>query len=217
MAPRKRTLPQEVSQLADAAWQKWSGRIAAAEDEAADDPTAILAPRARRIDPLDNVSGEARMIAKIRKRMKQYPEWYEHDPQKVAARAASELERIGQKLVRDLPETSRAIEIWDIPLSVFNWIYEDETGEHFVRGALTAWAHAEDFNAANKVGDPAERARLRASFLDIAPALLRAVLEQLEKSDLVLTLGEKYVGPRLEYMTLWARRPHRPAPLPPDV
>lgn len=211
---RKRALPDAVNKRAESTWEKWRGKISAAEDTFEQEDADRVRFGRRKGNTANDLTGEDRMIAKIRRRMREYPQWYETDPEKVAASAAAELDRIGEKLVRDLPETDHAIDVWDIPLSVFNWLYEDDTGEHFVRGALTAWAHAEAFNTASSVSDPEEKARLRASFVDICPPLLCAVLEQLEKSDLVLTFAEKYVGAELHFLTLRAKRPHKRSPIP---
>jgi hypothetical protein len=157
----------------------------------------------RRPDPGGDISAEARMILKIKRRMRQYPDWYETDPDRVAALVCTELERIGAVLTRDLPGADKPVEVWQVPLSVFNWLVQGEWGESFVRGALKAWSSAQCFNAANGVSvDPAQSARLRAPFLEIAPPLLKAVLGQLLEEDLRVTFAQKFEDGELTALSL---------------
>lgn len=147
------------------------------------------------------------MIAKIKRRMREYPEWYETDPARVSALVVRELERIGTVLEREFPRSDQPVEVWRVPLSVFNWLVDGPSGEGFVRGALKAWSSAQCFNAANGCAVGAEQAaRLRAPFLEIAPPLLRAVLEQLMDDDFWVTLHQVYVGAEFQYLGLRVQR-----------
>ena len=117
-------------------------------------------------------------------------------------------ERIGTVLDAKLAEAEEPVEVWQIPLSVFNWLVDTPTGEGFVHGALKAWSSAENFNAANAAQcDEAQRAKLRAPFLELAPLRLRAVLEELLATGLVVTFAEKFVGPELKYLVMRVQSP----------
>lgn len=205
MPRRSRDVSDEVQKAAASAWRKWSAKLA----------TVPAAPHngedhfaAAHIDPNASKTPEERMVAKIRQRMKEYPEWYETDEDKVAALVVTELERIGGILERTLPETEEAVPVWEVPLSVFNWLVESAKGDQFVHGALSAWSRALHFNAANsdQVGAQ-ERAELRAPFLEIAPPLLKAVLAQMLKEDLWISFAQKFVGPELKYLEMRVQRP----------
>ena len=91
---------------------------------------------------------------------------------------------------------------------MFNWLRESPQGETFVHGALKAWSNAEHFNASNAatLGE-AQRRKLREPFLDLAPMLLGVVLEELLKTGLVVTFGEKFVGPELKYLVMRVQSP----------
>ncbi len=193
MSDQSRQVPAPVSRLAAEAWKRWRGQIA--------DAAPVSRPNG-----LNGHDGppeaetwktpEERMVEKIRRRMSQYPEWYESDPDRLAATVCAEIDRIGDKLARTLPTSRAAVDVWQIPLSVFNWLVEDGNGVRFVRGALSAWSDAQDFNAANIVGlDPVEKLKRREAFLDIAPPLLKAVLDQLMDSGIWISFGQKFTGP----------------------
>ena len=147
------------------------------------------------------------MIAKIKQRMREYPDWYETDPQHVATLVVRELERIGGVLEREFPRTDQAVEVWRVPLSVFNWLVDGPAGESFVHGALKAWSSAQCFNAGNGCAlSEDQAARLRAPFLEISPPLLRAVLEQLLNEEFWVTLQQGYVGSEFSYLGLRVQR-----------
>lgn len=206
MSKRNRDVPDQVHEAAATAWSKFSDKIAAVPPgRKAKDESQIAQAR---IDPDAGKSPEQRMIEKIKRRMKEYPEWYETDPDKIAAEVARQLERIGAILEAKLPDATDPVEVWEIPLSVFNWLVEGETGETFHHGALSAWSSAENFNASNNVTlDAPQRDKLRESFLEISPLLLTAVLEQMLKTDLWISFAEKFVGPELKYLVMRVQRP----------
>jgi hypothetical protein len=199
MARRNNDVPEQVYQAAQSAWTKWSRKIEA--EPRPDRSDGFMAHRL--VDPDAGKSPEQLMIEKIKRRMREYPEWYETDPAKLAASVAAQLERIGAVLDEKLPTAPDPVPVWEIPLSVFNWLVEGETGETFVHGALSAWSSAENFNAANarSLSDD-QRARLRAPFLELSPTLLTAVLEEMLKTDLWISFAEKFVGPELKYLVM---------------
>lgn len=205
MSKRISGVPPAVHDAADSAWGKWREKLAAVKP-----PPKAASPElgAPYVDPDAGKPPEQRMIEKIRRRMQEYPQWYEKDPDKVAEFVAAELDRIGAILDRELPQAEGPVPVWDIPLSVFNWLVETPTGESFVHGALTAWSSAEQFNAANNTAlSPAEREKLRAPFLEIAPLLLTAVLEELLGAGLWVSFAEKFVGPELKYLEMRVQLP----------
>jgi hypothetical protein len=206
MTKRTRDVPEQVHQAATSAWDKFSQKIAAVPPGHKDKDESLLAKA--RVDPDAGKSPEQKMIEKIRRRMTEYPEWYETDPARVAAEVAAQLERIGAILERDLPGAKEPVEVWQIPLSVFNWLVDGETGETFHHGALSAWSSAENFNASNNptLNDP-QREKLRESFFEIAPMLLTAVLDTMLKTDLWISFAEKFVGPELKYLVMRVQRP----------
>ena len=209
MKQRTRDVPETVHKAAASAWGKWKDRISATRSAVGEADEAGT-NGARRIDADANKTPEQKIIEKIKLRMSQYPEWYETDPEKVAATVAAELERIGAVLDHELANAKEAVEVWQVPLSVFNWLIETAHGESFVHGALKAWSSAENFNAANAAGlDDDQRAKLRAPFLELAPMLLRVVLEEMLETDLVITFAEKFVGPEPKYLVM---RVENPAP-----
>lgn len=198
-----RPVPGSVARAAEAVWQKWSGEIAAAASAQRRDDFSFAAMHADD----DWKTPEERMIDKIRRRMREYPEWYDDDPERLAATVCRELERIGQTLAHALPYTTGAVDIWEIPLSVFNWLVEDGGKVHFIRGALSAWCDALDFNSANAAGiDAAERERRRTAFFEIAPPLLKAVLAQLVDHGLWISFAQRYVGPEFKGLIMRAQR-----------
>ncbi|MCB1337089.1 MAG: hypothetical protein KDK10_06445 [Maritimibacter sp.] len=204
MEKRTGHVPDTVHRAAETAWGKWKNKLAFAKAPKAEDD---LAARSR-ADAEALKSPEQRMIEKIKLRMTQLPDWYETDPAKVAKLVAAELERIGTVLDAKLAEAEEPVEVWQIPLSVFNWLVDTPTGEGFVHGALKAWSSAENFNAANAAQcDEAQRAKLRAPFLELAPLRLRAVLEELLATGLVVTFAEKFVGPELKYLVMRVQSP----------
>lgn len=206
MNKRNRDVPEKVNQAAASVWSRFSKTIASVPVEKATKDS--LRKAHARIDPDAGKSPEQRMIEKIKRRMKEYPEWYETNPDKVAAEVARQLERIGGLLERELPEATEPVEVWEIPLSVFNWIVEGETGETFHHGALSAWSSAEKFNAANSAAlDEAARAKLREDFFEISPLLLTAVLDQMLGPELWITFAKKFIGPELKYLVMRAQRP----------
>ncbi len=195
MSDQSRQVPAPVSRLAAEAWKKWRGQIAETTPAArgnglnGDAGTGDAGVEAWK-------TPEERMVEKIRRRMSQYPEWYESDPDRLAVTVCAEIDRIGDKLARTLPTSRAAVDVWQVPLSVFNWLVEDGNGVRFVRGALSAWSDAQDFNAANIVGlDSVEKLKRREAFLEIAPPLLRAVLDQLMDSGIWISFGQKFTGP----------------------
>lgn len=206
MTKRNRDLPEEVHEAAASAWRKFSDKIAAVPFGQKADEESLLGHRL--VDPDAGKTPQQRMIEKIKRRMKEYPEWYETAPAKVAAEVGRQLERIGGILEQKLPGAKEPVEVWEIPLSVFNWLVEGEMGETFHHGALSAWSSAENFNAANNPTlTPAQREKLRESFLEISPMLLTAVLEEMLKTELWISFGEKFVGPDLKYLVMRVQRP----------
>lgn len=204
MQKRTEDVPDTIHKAAETAWGKWKDRLAFSKPAKVEDDVS----QRGRVDPSSLKTPEQRMVDKIKLRMSQLPEWYESDPEKVAASVARELERIGGVLDKKLPEADEPVEVWQIPLSVFNWLVETETGEGFVHGALKAWSSAEHFNAANAARfDDAHRAKLRAPFLELAPMLLRAVLDELLATGLVVSFAEKFVGPELKYLVMRVQSP----------
>ena len=195
MSDQTRQVPDPVSRLAAETWKKWRGQIAEAAPVSRgnglnghDGPPDAEAETWK--------TPEQRMVEKIRRRMGQYPEWYESDPDRLAATVCAEIDRIGATLARTLPTSRIAVDVWLIPLSVFNWLVEDGNGVRFVRGALSAWSDAQDFNAANIVGlDSGQKLNRREAFLEIAPPLLKAVLDQLMDSGIWISFGQKFTGP----------------------
>ena len=199
-----RSVPHTVEQAAGKAWRQWSARIAAVRPV----ETGPQPKGPRRGAPGSGQSPQQQMIAKIRRRMREYPDWYEADPGRVAQLVVRELERIGAVLELEIPRTDQPIEVWRVPLSVFNWLVDTPHGEGFVRGALKAWSSAQCFNAANGRSVEADQAaRLRAPFLDISPPLLRAVLDQLLREDLWVGFAQIYVGAELKFLGLRVQRP----------
>ncbi len=203
---KKRTgeVPETVDRAADSAWGKFKQRLSFTKAPPKDDNGVIRG----RIDPDVFKTPEQKMIDKIKLRMSQYPEWYETDPDKVAKNVACELERIGETLDRKLAEAEEPVEVWPIPLSVFNWLVETAKGETFVHGALKAWSNAERFNASYAANlDDAQRAKLREPLLEIAPMLLRVVLQELLETGLIVTFAEKFVGPELKFLVMRVQSP----------
>ena len=204
MVRRQRDVPNEVHQAAADAWSKWRQKIATIPPAA----ETVHQTAGARHDPEAGLTPEERMIRKIKRRMQEYPEWYATDPETVGAAVGAQLERIGEILDRTLPETKDAVEVWEIPLSVFNWLVQSDHGESFVHGALSAWSDAQGFNAANSPDlERAEKERLRAPFFEIAPPMLGAVLEQMLQTDLWISFQQKYVGPELKYLAMRVQRP----------
>lgn len=203
MTDSTRKVPDPVKRAAEAVWAKWSGEVEAAANAGRHEAFSFAPMHS---DPGAWKTPEERMIDKIRARMREYPEWYETDPGRLAETVCRELDRIGERLSRVLPYTDGAVEVWTIPLSVFNWLVEEGGRTHFIRGALSAWSDAQDFNSANADGlDPAERERRRAAFLDIAPPLLKAVLAELVDHCLWISFGQKYVGPEFKALIMRAQ------------
>ncbi|WP_281841097.1 hypothetical protein [Sinisalibacter aestuarii] len=206
MARHPRDVPDKIQQAAASAWSKWQRKIDS--EPRPEKSHEDFVAHARYVDPDAGKSPRQRMIEKIRRRMQEFPEWYEADPEKMAASVSAHLERIGEILDRELPDAKDPVEVWQIPLSVFNWLVETDEGESFVHGALSAWSSAENFNAANAPGlDPQQRAKLRAPFLDLAPMLLTAVLDEMLQADLWISFAEKFVGPELKYLVMRVQRP----------
>ena len=206
MTKRNNRVPDEVNEAADTVWGKFRDKIAAVPPSQKDDDESFLAHKL--INPDAGKSPEQVMIEKIRRRMKEYPEWYETDPDKVADEVARQLERIGEVLAVKLADAKDPVSVWQIPLSVFNWLVDGDEGVTFHRGALSAWSSAEEFNAANHADlSDDERAKLRAPFLDLAPVLLVAVLEEVLSTGLGVSFAEKFVGPELKYLDMRVHRP----------
>lgn len=206
MTKRNNSVPDTVNKAADAAWGKFRDKIAAVPPGHKEEEESFLAHK--HVDPNADKSPEQIMVEKIRRRMKQYPEWYESDPDKVAAEVARQLERIGEVLAAKLPDAKEPVVVWEIPLSVFNWLIDSEEGVTFHRGALSAWSSAEEFNAANRADlSDEQRAKLRKPFLELAPVLLVAVLEELLDTGLAVSFAEKFVGPELKYLEMRVHRP----------
>ncbi len=204
MKKRTHEVPESIARAADTTWGKYKARLAHARAPHAEEHGIAR----RRTDPDAFKTPEQKMIEKIKLRMSQYPEWYETDPARVAGTVSAELERIGEVLDRCLAESDDPVEVWQIPLSVFNWLVETARGETFVHGALKAWSNAEHFNAsyAASLGE-AQRAKLREPFMEIAPMLLRVVLEELLETGLVITFAEKFVGPELKFLVMRVQSP----------
>ena len=203
---KKRTgdVPETVDRAAATAWGKFKDRLSFTKAP----PTEEAGVSRGRVDPDAFKSPEQKMIEKIKLRMSQYPEWYETDPDKVATCVACELERIGEVLDRQLAEADDPVEVWPIPLSVFNWLVDTPTGDSFVHGALKAWSHAERFNSSYAADlDETQRAKLREPFMDLAPMLLRVVLEKLLETGLIITFAEKFVGPELKFLVMRVQSP----------
>jgi hypothetical protein len=204
MNKRTGEVPESVDRAAETAWGKFKQRLSFTKTPHKDD-TGVSRGR---VDPEALKSPEQKMIDKIKLRMSQYPEWYETDPDKVAKTVACELERIGEVLDRQLADAEEPVDVWPVPLSVFNWLVETPEGESFVHGALKAWSHAERFNSAYAADlDPAQRAKLREPFMDLAPMLLRVVLQELLETGLVVTFAEKFVGPELKFLVMRVQSP----------
>lgn len=206
MTKRNRDLPEEVHEAAASAWSKFRDKIAAVPPGKSADDENFLGRRL--IDPNAGKTHEQLMIEKIKRRMTEYPEWYETNPAKVAGEVARQLDRIGNILEAKLPGAKEPVEVWEIPLSVFNWLVEGEMGETFHHGALSAWSSAENFNAANNPKLPqAQRDKLREPFLEMSPMLLAAVLGEMLKTDLWISFAEKFVGPELKFLVMRVSRP----------
>jgi len=204
MYKRTGEIPESVDQAADTAWKKFKHRLSFTKEAHPDDHVV----RKHGVAPDDLKSPEQKMIEKIKLRMAQYPEWYETDPDKLAELVARELDRIGDLLDRRLADAEEPVEVWQIPLSVFNWLVETAKGESFVRGALRAWSNAELFNGSYAANlSDAERRKLRAPFLDEAPMLLKVVLEELLETGLVITFSKKFVGPEFKYLVMRVQSP----------
>ena len=204
MEKRTGHVPDTVHRAAETAWGKWKNKLAFAKAPKAEDD---LAARSR-ADAEALKSPEQRMIEKIKLRMTQLPDWYETDPAKVAKLVAAELERIGTVLDAKLAEAEEPVEVWQIPLSVFNWLVQTSEGETFVRGALRAWSNAQYFNAANAANlDEAQKSKLRAPLLDQSPMLLNVVLKELIDTGLVVTFSKKFVGPEFKALVMRVQSP----------
>lgn len=204
MHKRTGDIPASVDRAADTAWGKFKARLSFTKSATPED-TAV---QKRRSDPAAFKSPEQKMIEKIRLRMSQYPEWYETNPDKLAGCVAMELERIGDVLDRQLADAEEPVEVWQIPLSVFNWLVQTSEGETFVRGALRAWSNAQYFNAANAANlDEAQRSKLRAPLLDQSPMLLNVVLKELIDTGLVVTFSKKFVGPEFKALVMRVQSP----------
>ena len=204
MNKRTGDVPESVDRAANTAWGKFRDRLSFSKAAASEDTVV----RKGRADPETLKSPEQKMIEKIKLRMSQYPEWYETDPDKLAACVARELERIGELLDRQLANADEPVEVWQIPLSVFNWLVQTPNGESFVRGALRAWSNAEHFNgsyAANLSDD--QRKKLRAPFMGEAPMCLNVVLEELLETGLVITFSKKFIGPEFKYLVMRVQSP----------
>lgn len=204
MNKRTGEVPESVDRAAETAWGKFKHRLSFTKEASTDD----VVVRKGRVDPDSLKSPEQKMIEKIKLRMSQYPEWYENDPDKLAKLVARELERIGELLDRRLADAEEPVEVWQIPLSVFNWLVQSPEGESFVRGALRAWANAEQFNSSYAANlDDAKREKLRAPFMGEAPMLLKVVLEELLETGLVITFSKKFVGPEFKYLVMRVQSP----------
>ena len=204
MNKRTGDVPESVDRAADTAWGKFRDRLSFSKAAASEDTVV----RKGRADPETLKSPEQKMIEKIKLRMSQYPEWYETDPDKLAVCVARELERIGELLDRQLANADEPVEVWQIPLSVFNWLVQTPNGESFVRGALRAWSNAEHFNgsyAANLSDD--QRKKLRSPFMGEAPMCLNVVLEELLETGLVITFSKKFIGPEFKYLVMRVQSP----------
>lgn len=205
MARRNKDMPEQVHQAAESTWSKWREKIASEPRPDGSEYAYLAHPL---LNPDAGKSHEQLMIEKIKRRMKQYPQWYETNPAKLAVTVSAELERIGKELDEKLPHNRDPVAVWEIPLSVFNWLEYGETGETFVHGALSAWSSAENFNAANARGlSDEQRAKLRAPLLELSPMLLTAVLEELLSTDLRISFAEKFVGPELQSLVMRVQRP----------
>ncbi len=204
MKKRTQEVPESIARAADTAWGKYKDRLSHAKAPHVEE-TAIARAHT---DPDAFKTPEQKMIEKIKLRMSQYPEWYETDPAKLSETVSVELDRIGEMLGRCLAEADEPVEVWQIPLSVFNWLVETGHGETFVHGALKAWSNAEHFNASygTSLGE-AQRAKLREPFMEIAPMLLRVVLDELLATGLIVTFAEKFVGPELKYLVMRVQSP----------
>jgi hypothetical protein len=204
MKKRTQEVPEPIARAADTAWGKFKRRLSYSKAPHTDETGMNHA----RVNPDAFKTPEQKMIDKIKLRMKEYPEWYETDPDKLAGTVAQELERIGEVLDRQLADADDPVEVWQVPLSVFNWLVETAEGESFVHGALKAWSHAERFNSSNLAGlGDAQRANLRAPFLGLVPMLLRVVVEELLETGLVVTFAQKFVGPELKYLAMRVQSP----------
>jgi len=203
MPNTSREVPDTVHQAAAEVWAGWRNRLAEVRPA-----TTPKRPNGRGGPALANDQpAEARMIAKIKHRMREFPDWYETDPARVSGLVVRELERIGTVLEHEFPRSDQPVEVWRVPLSVFNWLVDGSEGETFVRGALKAWSSAQCFNAGNGCAVSEEQAaRMRAPFLEIAPPLLKAVLEQLLNEDFWVTLHQVYVGADFKYLGLRVQR-----------
>ncbi len=205
MARRTPDVPDKIFEAAESSWSKWRREIPTSPRTV--DP-ATLRIHTRHLDPDAAKSPEQQLIEKIRRRMREYPEWYETRPEAVSEVVSARLDAIGTILAREMPVSDDPVEVWQIPLSVFNWLEDGPEGEVFHRGALLAWSSAEKFNDANAPGlDEAERARLRQPFLELSPLLLRAVLEELLQTGLWVSFAEKFVGNELQFLVLRVQRP----------
>ena len=203
MPNNTREVPDTVHQAAAKVWAGWRNRLAEVRPATIEKgPNGRGGPANLKDQPV-----EARMIAKIKRRMREFPDWYETDPARVSALVVRDLERIGTVLEREFPRSDQPVEVWRVPLSVFNWLVDGPDGESFVRGALKAWSSAQCFNAANGCPVTADQAaRLRAPFLEISPPLLRAVLEQLLNDDFWITLHQVYVGADFKFIGVRVKR-----------
>jgi len=92
--------------------------------------------------PTNADTAETRMIVKIKRRMGEYRDRYETIPAHVFALVMRDLERIGAVFEHEFPRSDQPVEVWRVPLSVFNWPVDGSKGETFVRGALKAWSSA---------------------------------------------------------------------------
>lgn len=204
MHKRTGEIPEKVDRAADSTWRKFRDRLSFTKAPAVEE----TAMRRGRVDPDSLKTPEQKMIEKIRLRMKQYPEWYETNPDKLAGCVAQELERIGDLLDRELAEAEEPVEVWLIPLSVFNWLVDTPNGESFVRGALSAWSNAERFNRSNAGDlDADQRDRLRTPFLAQAPMCLKVVVGELLDTGLIITFAKKFVGPEFKYLVMRVQSP----------
>jgi len=198
MSEKKRDVPETVYSAASQTWRRWHGKVDSARPAG---PGPGTPERRRRDASAGDLSYREQMVAKIRRRMAEYPEWYETRPEPLAKIVCTELDRIGASLAGGLPASGEPLDVWQIPLSVFNWL--DGDGDTFVRGALCAWPRAETFNEANSARfSEVEKEKMRKPFLDIAPPLLRVVLREISHEDLRISFAERFVGPELKFLVM---------------
>lgn len=200
MSDHSRVVSGRVHEAASTTWDNWRQKLANIKPKVQEDEsTKSSGPRSV---VKNNLTHEEEMIAKIRLRMKELPHWYETEQDKVAKMVSIELDRIGLALEHDLPDAVEPVEVWNVPLSVFNWLADNEHG--FVHGSLQAWSSAQKFNESNAANlDRERKTELRESFYSIAPPLLQEVLVQLlSDNSLRVSFGRKFVGPELKFLVL---------------